>query len=61
MKTTKTEAIRMIAAEDGFHHSNAMRCRNQANGREHDLQCPQKVSRGEAFGLAVTRRLELLP
>ena len=23
MKTTKTEAIRMIAAEDGFHHSNA--------------------------------------
>ena len=23
MITTKTEAIRMIAAEDGFHHSNA--------------------------------------
>jgi len=23
MKTTKTEAIRLIAAEDGYHHSNA--------------------------------------
>jgi hypothetical protein len=35
-----------------------MRCRNQANGREHDLQCPQKEPRGEALGLDVTRRLE---
>ena len=35
-----------------------MRCRNQANGREHDLQCPQKAPRGEALGWAVTRRLE---
>lgn len=35
-----------------------MRCRSQVNGREHDLQCPQNAHRGEALGLAATRRLE---